>query len=82
MLPIKKIDILRDLMKSEKWREAMSLAAKFPSLGAEKEVITRAHGCYTNPHFYKSIRIDTDAAIQAGIDALKIKYTLRADVPE
>lgn len=75
MLPIKKIDILRDLMKSEKWKEALSLAAKFPRLGAEKAVIVRGHECLVNPAFYKQLGIDTDKAVNDAITALKTKYT-------
>jgi len=74
MLPIKKIDILRDLMKSEKWKEALSLAAKFPRLGAEKAVIVRGHECLVNPAFYKQLGIDTDKAVNDAITALKTKY--------
>lgn len=75
MPPIKKIDILRDLMKSEKWKEALSLAAKFPRLGAEKAVIVRGHECLVNPAFYKQLGIDTDKAVNDAITALKTKYT-------
>ena len=74
MLPIKKIDILRDLMKSEKWKEALSLAAKFPRLGAEKAVIVRGHECLVNPAFYKQLGINTDNAVNDAITALKTKY--------
>ena len=78
MLPIKKIDILRDLMKSEKWKEALILAAKFPRLGAEKAVIVRGHECLVNPAFYKQLDIDTDKAVNDAIAALKTKYTTPA----
>ena len=74
MLPIKKIDQLRDLMKTEKWKEALSLAAKFPRLGSNKAVIVRAHECFVNPSFYAQIGIDTDESIKLGIAALKSTY--------
>ena len=74
MHPVKKIDTLRNLMNDSKWKEALSLASKFPRLGEEKEIITRAHGCIVNPSFYKQIGIDIDASIQLGINALKSKY--------
>ena len=75
MLPIKKIDILRDLMKDEKWKEALSLAAKFPRLGCDKAVIVRAHECIVNPSFYRQLGVDTEQAIQAGIAALNARYS-------
>lgn len=72
--PIKKIDQLRDLMAAEKWPQALSLAAKFPRLGAEKNVIVRAHECLVNPSFYRQIGINTDQAVCDGINAIKQKY--------
>ena len=41
--PVKKIDTLRQLMQQNEWQKALSLAAKFPRLGAEKAVITHSY---------------------------------------
>jgi len=73
--PVKKIDTLRALMRDESWPQALSLAAKFPRLGAEKAVIVRGHECLINPAFYKQLGIDTDKAVNDAITALKTKYT-------
>ena len=72
--PPKKIDQLRDLMAAEKWPQALSLAAKFAVLGAEKAAIKRAHECIGNPSFYRQIGVNPEAAIEAGITALKRRY--------
>lgn len=72
--PPKKIEILRGLMNQEKWKEALSLAAKFPRLGDDKAAIVRAHECLVNPAFYRQLGIDTDQAVQVGIAVLKSRY--------
>lgn len=72
--PVKKIDTLRQLMLQNDWQKALSLAAKFPRLGAEKAVIVRGHECLINPAFYKQLGIDTDKAVNDAITALKTKY--------
>ena len=73
--PVKKIDTLRALMRDESWPQALSLAAKFPRLGCDKAVIVRAHECTVNPSFYRQLGVDAEQAIQAGIDALKARYS-------
>ncbi|MFZ3192803.1 MAG: hypothetical protein WA154_06320 [Moraxellaceae bacterium] len=73
--PTKKIDTLRDFMQQESWPQALSLAAKFPRLGNEKAAIVRAHECLVNPSFYRQLGVDTEQAIQAGIAALKARYS-------
>ena len=45
----KKIDQLRDLMLSERWDEALSLASKFEDLGDHAKEIRMAHGANTSP---------------------------------
>lgn len=71
----KKIDILRSLMNEQKWNEALKLAARFPRLGVERDVIKRAAECITHAAFYAQIGVDTDKAIKDGIDALKHRYS-------
>jgi len=73
--PVKKIDTLRALMQQNEWQKALSLAAKFPRLGCDKAVIVRAHECTVNPSFYRQLGVDTERAIQAGIAALKARYS-------
>lgn len=70
----KKIDILRELMASNDWDKAISLAAKFPRLGGHKDAILRAHTAYTNPRFLTQIGRDVEQCKQLGIAALVIAY--------
>jgi hypothetical protein len=70
----RKIDILRRAMRAEAWQSAISIAAKFPSLGAEKDAIMRAHEAYTRPDFQRQLGRDVEALKAAGIAALRGKY--------
>jgi hypothetical protein len=61
-------------MERNEWIEAIRLAARFPSLGDEKEPITRAWAAHTRPEFYRQIGRNPDAEFAAGVDALKRRY--------
>lgn len=72
--PVTKISQLRKLMEAGEWREAISLAAKFPRLGCLRNAILDAQTAYTNPGFLRQLRRDPDAAIKCGIAALQDAY--------
>lgn len=72
--PRTKLSILLDHMNAGRWPDALSIAAKFPDLGEHKAVITRAHGCITNPRFFGQIGVDCPAAIESGKAALVQRY--------
>ena len=73
-IPPSKISILRAHMGRAEWVEAVRLAARFPSLGDEREPITRAWAAHTNPGFYRQIGRNPEAEFAAGIEALKRRY--------
>lgn len=73
----KKIDILREYMESNEWEKAISLAAKFPRLGLNKEIITRAHTAFTNPRFLTQIGRDIDECKRLGIEAIINTYSIK-----
>ena len=73
-VPDRKIDILRRAMSAGAWQSAISIAAKFPSLGAEKDAIMKAHEAFVRPEFQRQLGRDVEALKQAGIEALKGKY--------
>lgn len=56
------------------WQTALRIAAKFPSLGDQRDAIKRAHEAHSNPAFYQQIGKDPEALIAAGIEALKARY--------
>lgn len=72
---IKKIDVLRAHIAAQDWRKAVSLAAKFPRLGDEKEVITRAQTAFINPGFLRQIGKDPESCIEAGKAAIMRRYS-------
>ena len=72
--PPKKIDAVRAAMREGDWRRAVSLAARFPRLGADKAAILGAQEAYTRPDFQRQIGKDIDALKAAGIAALWRKY--------
>ncbi len=70
----RKIDKLAAHMRSGNWQAALSLAAKFPRLGAHADVIRRAHEATHRPAFYRQIGMDPEQLVQAGVAALKERY--------
>ncbi len=70
----RKIDKLAAHMRSGNWQAALSLAAKFPRLGAHAAVIRRAHEATQQPAFYRQIGMDPEQLVQAGVEALKARY--------
>ena len=69
-----KISTLRRHMECNEWKQAISIAAKFPRLGAYKTSITRAHMALTNPRFVVQIGMDVETCIEAGKSALIAAY--------
>ena len=72
--PESKLSAVRAAMDAGDWQRAISLAAKFPRLGTERNAILDAHGAYTNPRFAAQLGCDIEALKQAGIKALRAKY--------
>lgn len=72
--PIKKIDQLRAHMAAGEWQQAISLAAKFPRLGKERNAILDAHTAFTNPRWVVGLGKDVKQCIAEGVDALCVKY--------
>ncbi len=75
--PTKKIDQLRALMDAGDWRAAISLAAKFPQLGAHKVAVLRAQEAYVRPDFQRQLGRDPQRLIEAGIAALRAGWSRR-----
>ena len=70
----KKIDLLKKEMQAENWRKALSIAAKFPRLGIERDAIIKGHEAFEHPEFYKQLKKDPEEMIAEGIAALKRRY--------
>lgn len=71
-----KLSKVQDAMRAGNWAKALSIAAKFPRLGAEKKAIEGAHDALRSPAFYRQIGKDPDTMVAEGIAALKTKYAI------
>ena len=76
MQPKTKLSQLKAAYNTGDIKKALSIAARFPQLGKEKDAIKIAHECYTNPAFYKQLGYNTAECIEAGRKALVSKYDL------
>jgi hypothetical protein len=75
-MPPTKLSLLRAAATKGDWTCALSIAAKFPQLGAHKAAIPRAHGAIQNPGFYEQLGQDPEVLVQIGITALHNRYQL------
>ena len=73
-----KLDTLKAAANAGDWRTALSIAARFPRLGAHRNAILDAHTAYTNPRFLAQIGRDVNACIEAGKLALVTAYGIDA----
>jgi hypothetical protein len=55
---------------------ALRIVARFPRLGAEKEVITRGWAAQQNPDFYRALGFDPDELVRAAVAAIRQKYRI------
>jgi len=70
-----KLAQLRKIWANDK-QKALLFAAKFSMLGKERDAILLAKDCIVYPAFYKQLKKDLPACIEAGIEALQKKYKL------
>ena len=71
---VTKLSQLMVMIEAGDWLAAIKFAAKFPDLGSERDAILRAKDAIHNPDFYRQIKKDPDALIEAGRSALIRKY--------
>ena len=74
MQPDTKLSAVTAAMEAGDWQRAVSLAAKFPRLGAARNAILDAHGAYTNPRFAAQLGKDVEELKRIGIAALRARY--------
>ena len=71
-----KLGKLKSFAAAGDWQSALRIASRFSRLGNQHDAIKRAWDALQNPRFYREIGIDPDAAVAAGIDAVKKRYSL------
>jgi hypothetical protein len=70
-----KLEKIRVAMQNEDWDAALQLAAKFHRLGEHKEAIQRAARASQSPALYVAMGYDLSRIREAGIIALKERYS-------
>lgn len=72
--PETKLTKLRTAMAAGDWRRALSIAAKFPRLGAHEQAIRAGHEAMQRPEFQRQLGRDPGTIVAAGIAALRERY--------
>jgi hypothetical protein len=71
-----KLSELKAAAARDDWQTAVSIAARFPRLGAIRNAVLDAHTAFQNPRFLRQIGRDPQAAIDAGRAALIAAYRI------
>jgi hypothetical protein len=71
-----KLSKVRALLAAGDETAALRIVARFPRLGAEKEVITRGWGAHQNPAFYRALGFDPAELVRGAITAIRAKYRI------
>ena len=71
-----KLSQIKQEFAARNFNKAIRIAAKFHDLGEHRNAILDAHLAITNPRWMLGLGKDIDQAIEAGINALRIRYTL------
>lgn len=72
--PSRKLDFVLNAMRAGRWEKAISLAAKFPNLGCEKQVIMQANEAIKRPDFQRQLGRCPAQLIALGQMALVRRY--------
>jgi hypothetical protein len=71
-----KLSQIKEEFAAGNFNKAIRIAAKFHDLGDQRNAILDANLAITNPRWMLGLGKDIDQEIKAGIDALRIRYTL------
>lgn len=71
-----KLSQIKQEFATGNFNKAIRIAAKFHDLGNQRNAILDANLAITNPRWMLGLGKDIDQAIEAGINALRIRYTL------
>ena len=71
---ITKAEQVRQLLRNQKWQEALRIFSRFDDLGEHRSDIKRGHEAYTNERFYKQLGHDIDQLKEAGKIAMINRY--------
>ena len=69
-----KLEQIKTAYQAGNFEQAIRIAAKFPDLGAQRNAILDAHLAITNPRWMLGLGKDIEQSIDAGIQALALRY--------
>ena len=69
-----KLEQIKMAYQAGNFEQAIRIAAKFPDLGAQRNAILDAHLAITNPRWMLGLGKDIEQSINAGIQALALRY--------
>ena len=69
-----KLSKVRALVAAGDEVAALRIVARFPRLGAEKQVITRGWNAHQNSEFYRTLGFDPAELVRGAIAAIRAKY--------
>lgn len=72
-----KLSEVCDLMAAGREIDALRIVAKWPRLGEEAGVITRAWSAHQSPAFYRGLHMDPAAIVEDGIEAIRRRYGIQ-----
>ncbi|HOR01134.1 MAG TPA: hypothetical protein PLJ35_20150 [Anaerolineae bacterium] len=73
---VTKLSLLQDAARAGDWRQALRIASRFPRLGSDRAVILAAWEAVARPDFQRQLGREPEALIEAGIAALKSRFSL------
>ena len=69
-----KLSKVRALLAAGDEVAALRIVARFPHLGAEKEIITRGWDAHPNSDFYRSLDFDPAEVVRTALATIREKY--------
>lgn len=77
-----KSDIIRNLLKEYKYKEALRIMKSFGRFKSkhEKDIITRCYECFINPNFYATLDYDVEKEKEKAIKVIINRFKEKDDV--
>ena len=71
-----KLNQVKEAYTAGDYKLAFRIASKFQDLGTQRNAILDAHLAITNPRWMLGLGKDIEKTVAAGLDALRVRYTL------
>lgn len=73
---VKQTDIVREAVKEGDFKKALKIAKDFHIniTKEQREIMSRAYECIVRPDFYRQIGVDTQKAVESGVEVVSCLY--------